>query len=230
MQITFLGTGTSHGVPTIDCMRDNRVRCKKNVCELSETDPKHRRTRASIYIEHEGRGLLVDVSADFRQQILREKISRIDAAIITHAHADHVGGIPDIRSFTRPHEPALPIFGSQESVDNIRRSYNYIFDPTTFVGGGIPLISLNAIEPFKQISLIGLDIVPISVEHGKLNGWFGYRIGSIGYIPDMKSMTGEAKNLLKNLDVLKYRLNVVYRIFCRCSSVILITFGSVISL
>jgi len=85
MKITFLGTGTSHGVPTLDCMIDDHARCRKNVCQLSTCDPKHSRTRSSIFVEWEGKNILVDASLDFRQQALREKIMRLDAVLITHA-------------------------------------------------------------------------------------------------------------------------------------------------
>ena len=149
VNITFLGTGTSHGVPSIDCMLSGYARCKKNVCRLSDTDPKHRRTRSSILIEIDGKHLLIDVSSDFRQQALQYRIPKIDAVLITHCHADHIGGIPDIRSYTPAASPPLPLYGSPESVENIRQTFSYIFSSSTFIGGGIPRLDLIHVDrPF----------------------------------------------------------------------------------
>ena len=200
MKITFLGTGTSHGVPPLYCMIKGFTLCKKNVCNESFTDPKHHRTRASILIEFDGRHVLVDVSPDFHHQALRERIPKIDAVLITHIHADHVMGIPDIRSYTYGRKEPLPIYGSEESMSGIRQFFSYIFDPNTFEGGGIPQLSLNSIDtPF---TLFGKTVTPIPVKHGPLTGCFGYRIGDIAYIPDIKEFSRDHKNLLENLDCL----------------------------
>jgi len=200
VKITFLGTGTSHGVPSIDCMLSGYTRCKKNVCRLSIDDPKHRRTRSSIIIEFNGKHVLLDVSSDFRQQALDRHIPKIDAVLVTHCHADHISGIPDIRSYTPPASPPLPMFGSRESVDNIKQTFGYIFSNSTFVGGGIPRVELKAIDgPF---SLFGASVTPLPVSHGNLTGCFGYRIENIVYIPDMKFMADQTKELARNADCL----------------------------
>jgi phosphoribosyl 1,2-cyclic phosphate phosphodiesterase len=189
MKIIFLGTGTSHGVPPLDCMIDDHARCKKNVCRLSAGDPRHARTRSSILVEWDGKNILVDVSLDFRQQALRERIKRIDAVLITHCHADHIGGLPDLRSYTKQKDFKLPVYGSQESVDALRRTFSYMFDPNAFTGGGIPKIETYVVsEPYN---LFGKMIVPIAVEHPALHGCFGYRLGPLVYIPDMKSINEE---------------------------------------
>jgi len=200
MKITFLGTGTSHGVPSIDCMLLGYSRCKKDVCRLSADDPKHRRMRSSIVIEINGKHILIDVSADFRQQALMWRIPKIDATLITHCHADHISGLPDIRSYTPPSSPPLPLFGSSETVDTIKQTFSYIFSSSTFVGGGIPRIDLNVLD--RPISLFGVDITPLPVLHGNLKGCFGYRIGNVVYIPDMKSMEESVKDLAKKADCL----------------------------
>jgi phosphoribosyl 1,2-cyclic phosphate phosphodiesterase len=200
MKITFLGTGTSHGVPPLDCMIDSHARCKKDVCRLSETDPRHARTRSSLFVEWDGAAVLIDVSLDFRQQALREKIKRIDAVLVTHGHADHIGGMPDLRSYTKQKEAPLPVFGSKESIDAIRQSFAYLFDPNPFVGGGITKIETRAVNaPFE---LAGRKIVPLPVEHGPLKGCFGFRLGPLVYIPDMKSIDDKVLEKCAGAEVL----------------------------
>ncbi len=200
MKITFLGTGTSHGVPPIDCMLGNFKNCRKGVCKESYSDKKHNRTRCSILIEYNNKHVLVDVSIDFREQALREQIPKVDAILITHIHADHIMGIPDIRSYSyNPKEP-IPVFGSDESVDGIKEIFGYVFDPNTYVGGGIPRLSCNSTSsPFM---LFDKEIIPIAVKHSTLTGCFGYRIGNFAYIPDVKAISDKQKKLLKNLDCL----------------------------
>jgi phosphoribosyl 1,2-cyclic phosphate phosphodiesterase len=175
MKIIFLGTGTSHGVPPLDCMIHGHLDCRKNVCRLSETDPRHARTRSSILIEWDNTNILIDVSLDFRQQALREKIGRIDAVLITHCHADHIGGLPDLRSYTIRNGAPLPVYGSPESMDAIRRSFGYLFDPGTFIGGGIPNVTLCAVTgPFD---LLGRTVVPVkSITEGELEKCAGAEV------------------------------------------------------
>lgn len=200
MRITFLGTGTSHGVPSIDCMIGGFERCPKGVCRKSMTDPKHRRTRCSILVEIDGRNILIDVSADFREQALRERVGRIDAVLITHKHADHIAGMPDIRSYTRAPLPPLPVFGSDESVSGIRQAFGYIFDPSTVVGGGIPRIELLGVSgPFE---LFGRTVTPLPVAHGGMSGCLGYRIGPVAYVPDIKTCPEETRAMLDGVDTL----------------------------
>jgi phosphoribosyl 1,2-cyclic phosphate phosphodiesterase len=198
MKVTFLGTGTSHGVPPLDCMISNFSECPQDVCRLSLSDSKHNRTRSSLFIETDSSSIIIDISEDFRAQALREKIKKIDYALITHSHADHVGGIPDIRSYTV--QKPLPLYASEATIEQIRKTYSYIFDPSTFVGGGIPAIDTIVIkEPFD---LDSLTVTPIKVNHGNIEGCFGYRIGSMAYIPDLKFLHDEELEKLKHLDVL----------------------------
>jgi phosphoribosyl 1,2-cyclic phosphate phosphodiesterase len=185
MKITFLGTGTSHGVPSIDCMIHHYASCPQGVCRQSATDPKHRRTRSSVLVEINDRAILIDPGPDLRSQCLREEVRSIDAVLVTHAHADHIGGIPDIRSYSRHRE--LPFFGSAETIDRIRSTFSYIFDPSTPAGGGIPQIATSVIPaPF---SLFGETVTPVRVDHLHLTGCFGYRIGPFAYIPDIKAIS-----------------------------------------
>lgn len=200
MKVTFLGTGTSHGVPSLDCMIRGNGTCPKNVCRAAASDKKHRRTRSSILVEFNGRKVLIDVTPDFREQALRERITRIDAVLLTHQHADHVSGIPDIRSYTPPSEAPLPFFCSSETAIAVRRMFTYIFDPNTFVGGGIPRIALEPVE--KPFSLFGETIIPLPVLHGSLSGCFGFRIGGMAYIPDVKAIDESVMAKLRGLDCL----------------------------
>ncbi len=200
MKITFLGTGTSHGVPSLDCMIRGNSACPKGVCREVAQDKKHRRTRSSIFVEYSSKKVLIDVGPDFREQALREKITRIDAVLLTHSHADHLAGIPDIRSYTPPTEAPLQFFGSSETASAVRRMFSYVFDPSTFVGGGIPRIELETVErPFK---LFGETVTPVPVLHGSLSGCFGWRIGNMGYIPDVKAFDDNAMSKLAGLSCL----------------------------
>ena len=207
LEILFLGTGTSHGVPVIDCLITDYKFCPKNVCKLAETDPKHNRTRSSVLLSFGEKRILIDCGADFRSQVLREKITSIDAVLFTHRHSDHINGIPDIRSFcltinsrTDIIEKPLPIYGSQETIEAISQTHSYIFDPNTFIGGGIPSLERNIIS--EKFNLFGLDIEPILVEHGSCNGCFGYRFANVAYIPDVKSIPPQELPKLQNLDLL----------------------------
>jgi phosphoribosyl 1,2-cyclic phosphate phosphodiesterase len=198
VKVTFLGTGTSHGVPSIDCMRDGHSRCRKGVCAAAEHDPKHRRTRCSILVEHDGKRILIDISMDFREQALRERIPSLNAVLLTHRHMDHVGGLPDIRSYTTEHE--LPLHASAETLEEVTRSFQFAFDPKAFVGGGIPRLVPHAIE--QPFDLYGVNIIPVPVVHGPLNGCFGYRIGDLAYIPDMKAIADDSLAKLKGVTCL----------------------------
>lgn len=199
MKITFLGTGTSHGVPSIDCMLAG-YSCRKGVCRAALSDPRHQRTRSSVLVEYNGMHVLIDVSSDFRTQALRERIPKVDAVLITHCHSDHISGIPDIRSYSAHRKEPIPFYGSHESITTIRESFSYIFNPEAFFGGGIPRISTHAVEgPF---SLFGETVTALPVEHGGLTGAIGYRIGAMAYIPDLKSLRGRTLELLGGLDVL----------------------------
>jgi phosphoribosyl 1,2-cyclic phosphate phosphodiesterase len=197
MRVTFLGTGTSHGVPSIDCMLSGHANCRKGVCRASASDPHHARTRCSIHVDFGDHAVLCDCSLDFRAQVLRERVQRIDALLLTHRHMDHMGGIPDLRSFT---PQALPLYASEETIHEAQQAFAYVFAPDTFVGGGITRLSPHAVRaPF---ALFGRQVTPVSVEHGVLQGCFGYRIGPLAYIPDMKRMAPEEAEKLHGLDCL----------------------------
>lgn len=199
MRVTFLGTGTSHGVPSLDCMIDDYVRCPHQVCLKAETNPRHRRTRCSILIEVNGLNLLVDTSQDFREQMLANRVRRIDAVLFTHAHADHIYGLPDIRSYSRGGK-VIPIYASAPTLRALRQSFDYIFHPPSFVGGGIPQVEPHLVEGPMEIG--GVEIIPVPVEHGNAEGCQGYRIGGLAYLPDVKVIPESSLLFLQGLDLL----------------------------
>lgn len=188
MKVTFLGTGTSVGVPAIACA------CA--VCTSS--DPRDRRLRSSVAIEHDGRRLLIDTSVDLRQQALRERIDRVDGVLYTHAHADHMLGLDELRIFNFRQGGAIPAYGFPGTLEGIRRTFWYVFEATQ-VGGGKPQVDLVPLEGPAEIA--GLPIVPFPVIHGGMI-ISGYRIGNFAYITDGSALPEETYPLLRGLDVL----------------------------
>lgn len=204
MRITFLGTGTSHGVPMLDCLLNNYARCEHRLCEKALTDPRYRRTRASILVEQDSFHLLIDTSQDFRQQMLANRVRRIDAVLFTHAHADHIYGLPDIRSYSDQQHQAIDIYGSPETLHSLAESFRYIFAPTGYVGGGVPTLQPHELTAPRMVGPFAVE--PIPVEHGPLNGCQGYRLGGreggVAYIPDAKTIPAESLAALGGLDLL----------------------------
>ncbi|MCX6295937.1 MAG: MBL fold metallo-hydrolase [Bacteroidetes bacterium] len=188
MQITFLGTGTSQGVPIIACP------C--NVCH--STDPKDKRLRSSILIETNNKTFVIDTGPDFRQQMLRENITKMDAVIFTHEHKDHTAGFDDIRAFNFVNKRKMDVYASARVQEAIRREYAYIF--SDFKYPGIPEINLHLIEN-KLLSIEGIEIIPIEVLHYKLPV-FGFRFGDFTYITDANYISDTEKEKIKNSKVL----------------------------
>ena len=187
MRITFLGTGTSVGVP--------RIGCECPVC-LSD-DPRNNRLRSSILIEYRGRNVLVDTGPDLRTQALRYRIGKLDAVLFTHGHADHLHGLDDVRAFCFEMENPLPCYGDSFTVERIGRVFDYAFNsPYRYA---LPQLSLHLIEgPFN---LFGEWVEPISVYHGKLPV-FGFRLGRFAYLTDCNSIPDASMDKLRDLDVL----------------------------
>lgn len=200
MRITFLGTGTSHGVPSIDCMMRQYAHCPHQVCLKAAENPRHRRLRASIYIEFGEIGILVDTSQDFREQMLRAQITHLDAILYTHGHADHIYGLPDTRSYSHQLSAPLSIYGSTETLGILRHSFEYVFRPPEFIGGGIPVLAAHELN--HPMVIFGEMVQPIHVEHGPLEGCQGYRLGKMAYIPDVHCIPPESLALLEGLDLL----------------------------
>jgi phosphoribosyl 1,2-cyclic phosphate phosphodiesterase len=190
MKITFLGTGTSTGVPSIAC--DCETCCSE--------DPRDKRLRVSILVEHDGRKIIVDTSADFRQQALRAKIDRLDAVLITHCHVDHVFGLDDIRPLNFRHG-AMPIFANDIAWIDLRRIFQYIFKPTHF-GGGLPQLVPHTIYPMASFCIgRDLEVTPLEVIHGKLPV-IAYRFNDFAYATDLNFISDETIAGLQGLDVL----------------------------
>ncbi len=198
MRITMLGTGTSHGVPMLDCMLSEYARCPHDVCRKAQSDPRYRRTRASILVQTDEIHLLIDTSQDFREQMIANRVARIDAVLYTHGHADHIYGLPDIRSYSR--RGPLDIYGSDETLGILRGAFDYVFCPPEYVGGGIPSLTAHELDDGCRLGDLTIETIP--VEHGSLAGCQGYRLNDVAYIPDVKTIPPESLARLGNLDLL----------------------------
>jgi len=190
-RIIFLGTGTSHGVPLIGCT------CA--VCR--STDPRDSRLRPSIYVDVPERAkILVDTGTDLRQQALRHGITRVDAILYTHAHADHVMGLDEVRRFNVADAGPIPCYANARTWESLRGTFSYVFDPTPRKeGGGVPKLQPHTIDgPF---SVSGVRVVPVPLWHGSLP-ILGFRFGSFAYLTDCNRLDDEAWALVEGVDTL----------------------------
>ncbi len=189
MFITVLGCGTSSGVPTLTCE-----------CETCTSDnPKNNRTRCSIIIQTDKQNIIVDISPDFRQQMLTNKIKKIDAIIFTHAHFDHIGGFDDIRAYNY-RSGAIPIYLNERTYQSLKKTFYYAFEKIEQTGGGVPESIVKIIDVDK-FQINNLEIEPIEIIHGNLPV-LGYRIGNFAYITDLNYISEESLDKLYNLEVL----------------------------
>lgn len=188
MEVTFLGTGTSQGVPLIGC--------KCEVCQSS--DVKDKRLRSSIMISEGGKNFVIDTGPDFRQQMLREKVDSLEAVIFTHEHKDHTAGFDDIRAFNFITGKPVDVYASNNVQSAIRREFPYIF--SDFKYPGIPEINLHLIEN-KPFTVSGVEFIPIQVMHFKLPV-FGFRIGNFTYITDANYISEEEKEKIKGSEII----------------------------
>lgn len=185
-RITVLGSGTSMGVPTIGCQ------CP--VC-LSD-DPHDKRTRPSLLVQYNGRNVVIDTAPDFRFQAIREGMTRLDAVLFTHPHADHILGLDDVRPFSF-HQGEIPIYGNRKTIDAIRQTFRYIFDGN-YPFGGVPKISANVID--GPLELFGVEFLPVPVLHGFMEV-LGFRFGTVAYLTDYGEIPDSSFGLLEGLDV-----------------------------
>lgn len=188
-RVTFLGTGTSHGVPMIAC----------DCATCTSSDPRDQRLRPSVAVEPcDGRTLLIDASPDLRAQALRHQIRRVDAILFTHAHADHVLGLDETRRYTGLQGCALPCYGPPDAMAEIRRVFGYAFRAVQ-EGGGVPRLDLIPVTgPF---TVAGQAVVPVPVFHGDLL-IFGYRMGAFAYLTDCSRIPDGSWALLDGVRVL----------------------------
>ena len=185
-KLTFLGTGTSQGVPMIGCG-----------CEVCRSaDPHDKRLRSSVLVEHEGLKILVDAGPDFRQQMLTAGVSHLDAILLTHNHKDHTGGLDDIRAFNYLEKKATQIYCENYVEDSLRKEYSYAFDENRYPGA--PEWNVNIIDE-RPFSINGVEIIPIRGKHFRLPV-LGFRFGSIAYCTDMNHIPEEEFAKLEGLD------------------------------
>lgn len=188
MKVTFLGTGTSQGVPVIACQCD--------VCQ--SLDYRDKRLRTSIHIEVNGKSFVIDTGPDFRQQMLRERIKAVDAVIFTHEHKDHTAGLDDIRAFNFRQRKDMPIYGRQTVINQLKQEFSYAFSEKKYPG--VPQLETHLLngEPF---SVEGVTFTPIEVMHLKLPV-YGFRVNDFTYITDANYISETEKDKIKGSKVL----------------------------
>lgn len=189
MRVTFLGTGTSSGLPVIGC----------DCAVCTSPDPRNTRWRASILLSWAGHNVVVDTPPEFRLQMLRAGVRRLDAVLMTHEHADHMYGMDDTRLFTERTESDLPVYAEKRTADAIRTAFPYIFAPLRVPGTTKPSLDIREIRgPFE---LFGRRIEPLAVMHGPLPVT-GYRVGSFAYVTDCSRLPDDAFRALRGVELL----------------------------
>lgn len=189
MQLTILGAGSSAGTPVVGC---DCITC-------CSSHPRNYRTRCSSMVTLDsGEVVLIDTGPDLRIQALRENMTRVDAVLYTHTHADHLHGIDDLRAFCQRNRQQIPLYAKQDAVDHILAKFGYaIREPSHF--WDLPVLGIKAIDaPFK---LFGQTVIPIPVVHGRIN-IFGYRIGNMAYLTDVSEIPESSFALLEGLELL----------------------------
>jgi phosphoribosyl 1,2-cyclic phosphate phosphodiesterase len=188
MKITFLGTGTSQGVPVIGCS-----------CEVCQSlDYRDKRLRTSIHIQYDQTSMVIDTGPDFRQQMLREHINRLDAVLFTHAHKDHTAGLDDVRAYNFLQHSNMPIYATTPTLEQLKVEFAYAFEPNAYPG--IPRLQLHTIDS-QPFNIQGITITPLPVMHLRLPV-LGFRIDNFSYITDANFISEETFALLEGTEVL----------------------------
>ncbi|MBX6331385.1 MAG: MBL fold metallo-hydrolase [Gemmatimonadaceae bacterium] len=201
MKLTFLGTGTSFGVPQIGCS------CA--VCR--SPDPRDRRMRSAAVVETDsGLRLLIDTPPELRLQLITAGIDRIDAVLFTHEHADHTHGIDDLRAVSNRRGAAIPMYGPAETLEHLAQRFPYIFDDRVraLPGTSKPEAQARAVHEGTPVRIGDVDVIPVAVPHGTVTV-FGYRIGPLGYVTDAKRVPEAALAALRGVRVLV--VNALFR-------------------
>ncbi len=188
MKITFLGTGTSQGVPVIGCG-----------CEVCRSlDYRDKRLRVSVLIEVDATNLVIDTGPDFRQQMLRERVSKLDAVLLTHSHKDHIAGLDDVRAFNFLQKEGMPIYATPKTLEQVKKEFYYAFEEQKYPG--TPLLSLHEINE-TAVDFNGIKILPLPVMHLRMPV-IGFRIGDFSYITDANFISEETHTKLQGTKVL----------------------------
>lgn len=188
IELTFLGTGTSQGVPVIACD------CA--VCE--SVDPRDKRLRTSVMIKVDNQTVVIDTGPDFRQQMLREKVTALDAVVFTHEHKDHMAGMDDVRAFNFFQKKAMDIYASERVQESLKRDFHYAFGDNKYPG--VPVLELHTIS-YEPFSVGTIDFIPFEVLHHKLPV-HAFRVGDLTYITDANYLSEESKAIARNSKVL----------------------------
>jgi len=188
MKITFLGTGTSQGIPILTC------NC--NVCKSE--DSKDKRLRTSANIQYKGLSINIDAGPDFRTQMLRAEINQLDAVLLTHAHHDHVAGLDDIRAYNYSQKQSMPIYGNNLTITQIQRYFDYAFGESRYPG--VPNFVLHEVD-VQDFFINKIKITPIPALHAQMP-ILGYKIDNVAYLTDVSFLSQKSLSLLQNLEIL----------------------------
>jgi phosphoribosyl 1,2-cyclic phosphate phosphodiesterase len=189
VKITVLGSGTSVGVPTPGC----------DCAVCRSTDPRDNRLRPSVLVQYGGHNVVIDTTPDFRTQVLRAHVNRLDAVLFTHSHADHIMGLDDVRPFNFRQQARIPIFASPETLSAIQRVFQYIFNGNE-QQSAVPHVEIHTLNG-EVFDLFGQEFRPVRLLHGRYS-IYGFRFGRAAYLTDHSEIPPESMEQLRGLDVL----------------------------